>query len=508
MLNAGRGNPNWTATEPRLAFLQLNYFAVLEAQLNFHNDSGISGVPRKPGIAHRFYRFLQQHKGRPGIDTLEQIYKMGVKYFSPDVEDLVFEFVEGALGCQYPEPVRMLPFCERVVTAYLLQELCDGKPPLSADYDLFATEGGTAAICYVFNSLVSNCLLKKGDKIALGVPAFTPYLEIPHLDKYDFEVVNIEGSARDKNGVPTYQYPPEELDKLGDKSIKAFFIINPTNPTSVMMDEKSRKYLVKVVRNLNPNLMILTDDVYGTFVEGFRSLMDELPHNTITVYSFSKYFGATGQRLGVIAMHKDNIFDDMLSAIPQKEKDRLATLYESLTVTPGRLKFIDRLAADSRDVALNHTAGLSAPQQVEMAFYAGFAVIDKMMHGSQYKKDCIGIVRRRYKLLMEGLDMTVEQDPNRADYYCTFDVREWAVKTHGEEFFAWLEKNFEPVDVLFRLAEECSVVLLDGGGFGGPEWSVRVSLANLDDRDYPVIGRILSAILGEYASAWEESKKR
>ena len=37
---------------------------------------------------------------------------------------------------------------------------------------------------------------------------------------------------------------------------------------------------------------------------------------------------------------------------------------------PQQLKFIDRLVADSRSVALNHTAGLSTPQQVQMALFA------------------------------------------------------------------------------------------------------------------------------------------
>lgn len=74
-------------------------------------------------------------------------------------------------------------------------------------------------------------------------------------------------------------------------------------------------------KKLNPNLMILTDDVYGTFVEGFTSLMKDLPKNTICVYSFSKYFGCTGWRLGVIAIHRENIYDDMISALPEKEKN-------------------------------------------------------------------------------------------------------------------------------------------------------------------------------------------
>jgi aspartate 4-decarboxylase len=40
------------------------------------------------------------------------------------------------------------------------------------------------------------------------------------------------------------------------------------------------------------------------------------------------------------------------------------------------------------------------------------------------------------------------------------------------------------LDVVFRLANETSLVLLNGGGFAGPKWSVRVSLANLNEADY------------------------
>ena len=58
--------------------------------------------------------------------------------------------------------------------------------------------------------------------------------------------------------------------------------------------------------------MIISDDVYSTFVDDFRSLMADLPYNTIGVYSFSKYFGVTGWRLGTIVLQEDNIFDKLL----------------------------------------------------------------------------------------------------------------------------------------------------------------------------------------------------
>lgn len=392
MLNAGRGNPNWTATIPRQAFFTLGQFGLEECKRVMDKPSGIAGIPQKKGIAKRFEDFLKKNKLLPGVELLQQMYEYGVKKHEFNPDEWVHELAEGIIGDQYPDPVRMLKHTEIIVHDYIIQEMCGNKPIRSGKFDLFAVEGGTAAMCYIFDSLVENGLLKKGDKIALGTPVFTPYLEIPELERYQFEVVHVRGTAKDDQGNSSFQYPEEELDKLGDKSIKAFFIVNPSNPTSVEICDKCRKYLVKVVKNLNPNLMILTDDVYGTFVDGFNSLMNELPQNTLCVYSFSKYFGATGWRLGVIALYEDNIYDDMLTAIPEKEKERLTRLYESLTLNPSKLKFIDRLVADSRQIALNHTAGLSLPQQIQMLLFASFALLDKE---NNYKKDCIDLLQNR-----------------------------------------------------------------------------------------------------------------
>ncbi len=504
MLNTGRGNPNWTAMSAREAFFGLGLFALSECRLDRNNPSGLGGVPQKHGIAKRFFKYLQTYKDKPGMELLMDVYKNGVRFFSHDVEDLIFEFVEGIVGCQYPEPVRMLPYCEKVVRAFLLQELRSSKVPLSKSFKLFATEGGTAAICYILNSLTGNGLLRRGDKIAIGTPVLMPYIELLQLDKYGLEVVHILASGRDAEGIPNFQYPESELDKLGDKSIKAFFSINPSNPTSVMIDGQSRKHLIRIVNESNPNLMVITDNVYGTFVSGFSSLMQDLPRNTISIYSFSKYFGCTGWRLGVITMHDDNIYDEMLAQHCTEEKQRLTKLYGNLADVPGQMMFIDRMAADSRNVGMSQTAGLSAPQQVQMALFAGFAVIDRMTRTGSYRRDCNALVHKRFKLFWEGMGMTVKPNPNMAHYYCTFDIREWAVRTHGEEFFEWLQNNFTPADIVYRVAEECALIMLSGGGFCGSEWSVRISFANLDSHEYKKLGQTLASTLRECAEMWEK----
>lgn len=68
----------------------------------------------------------------------------------------------------------------------------------------------------------------------------------------------------------------------------------------------------------------------------------------------------------------------------------------------------------------------------------------------------------------------------------------WAKKFYGDDFVAYLQKTYNPLDVVFRLANETSLVLLNGGGFAGPKWSVRVSLANLNEADYVKSGRVSS----------------
>jgi aspartate 4-decarboxylase len=395
-----------------------------------------------------------------------------VKTLKFDGDTFAHELAEGIIGCMYPVPDRMLRCTERIVHEYLVQEMCAGKPP-AGRFDIFAVEGGTAAMCYIFDSLMLNHLRHRGDTIALGVPTFTPYIEIPHFDRYMFKVVNIDaGKELRPDGSHSWQYTDAEIDKLSDKRIKAFFLVNPSNPPSYAMRGSSMKQLVARVKTKRRTSSLPTTSIAPLC--GFRSLMAELPQNTIGVYSYSKHFGCTGWRLGVVAVHQNNIFDKMLAKLPAKDRSALNRRYSSITLAPEKLKFIDRMVADSRQVALNHTAGLSLPQQVQMGLFSLFALLDT---ANSYKTLCQLIVRRRYKALWEGLGLTPPPDEDRAFYYAELDIMVWAEKFYGPDFVKFLRKNYECTDVLFRLAEQSGVILMHGGGFAGPDWSVRVSAA-------------------------------
>ncbi|WP_297420962.1 aspartate 4-decarboxylase [Clostridium sp.] len=498
LLNAGRGNPNWTAASPRESYFTFGLFAVEETR-RVWNDGDLAGMPQIDGISARLQSFLKKNKDMPGIPLLKKIIDYGIKDLGFDADKWVFELTDAIIGDNYPLPDRMLIHIERIVHEYLVAELCYNKPPVGR-FNIFAVEGATAAMCYIFDSLIANELLTRGDKIALLVPVFTPYLEIPHLPRYNFEIVYIRAIELTKDGTHTWQYPDSELSKLKDCSIKALFVVNPSNPPSVAIKPESVEVLVNIVENYNRNLMIISDDVYSTFVDNFRSLMADLPYNTIGVYSFSKYFGVTGWRLGTISLYEENIFDKLIKELPEDKRLELRQRYGALSTEPDNIKFIDRIVADSRQVALNHTAGLSTPQQVQMAFFCAFALLDKE---NKYKKQTKDICKRRQKLLFKGLGLDLREDPYDAAYYTEFDLLEWATCYYGSEFGEYLQKNYKPVDILYRLAQESAIVLLSGGGFKGPEWSIRISLANLNDDAYSKIGEALHVILEEYVDSWK-----
>ena len=503
-LNAGRGNPNWICADAREAFLTLGQFALGECRRVCDYAPGIAGCACKDGIAGRFESFLAKNDEEEGGILLAKAYRYMTGELKADRDELVYEWVDGFIGDHYPTPPRILKYTEAAIRPYIAREMGNRAAGGGAEYDLFAVEGGTAGICYVFDSLQANHLVNKGDMIALMAPLFTPYIEIPELDRFGFDVVTISANKVESDGYHYWQYPDSELDKLRDPKVKLVCLINPSNPPSYRLSDHDLEHFTDIVKNNNPNLIVVTDDVYGTFATDFTSLLYTLPHNTLCVYSFSKYFGATGWRLAVIAAHSDNIMDKLIAALPKDERDDLARRYSPLTLDVPKMKFIDRMVADSRDVALNHTAGLSTPQQIQMSLFALKCILDP---DDVYKHKMQAMIHDRLQALWENTGFTVLPDPLRVGYYSEIDIMVWARKFYGDDFASWLPTAHHPLDVTMRLAAEKGIVVLNGSGFDGPEWSIRTSEANLEREAYVTIGKEVRAILDEYHQEYIQTQK-
>lgn len=488
MLNAGRGNPNFLATTPRHGFFQFGLFAMTEAERSYMYMQHVGGFPKREGIEARFELFAKQHENVPGVRFIEAAVSYVRDQMGLNAGDFIYEMCEAILGCNYPVPDRMLLMSELIVGKYIHEEMI-GTYPFVGKFDMYALEGGTAAMTYLFASLKANHVINAGDTIALGMPIFTPYIEIPQLSDYNLVSLSVDAPQSNK-----WQFTHEELDKLLDPKVKAFFLVNPSNPPSVKIDDETLLYIAEIVKK-RPDLIILTDDVYATFADNFVSLFAICPYNTILVYSFSKYFGATGWRMGIVATHENNLIDAKIAALPKAKREQLNHRYSSITTNPDDLKFIDRLVADSRTVALNHTAGLSTPVQAQMTLFSLFCLMDEP---GAYKAEMKRIVLRRKEALYRELGLPMPYDVNSVRYYHLIDLEELATQMHGAAFVKWMLVQLKPNEALFRLAEETGVILLPGKGFGTQHPSWRVSLANLNEYDYANIGRAIRKLSQEY----------
>ena len=193
----------------------------------------------------------------------------------------------------------------------------------------------------------------------------------------------------------------------------------------------------------------------------------------------------------------------MIARLPARTARGSGERYGSLTPEPAKLKFIDRMVADSRDVALNHTAGLSLPQQVQMTLFSLFALLDE---DDAYKQRCRrDRPRAPAHAGLTGSGVDLPEDPLRVGYYVDLDLEAWGAAHVGDEFVEYVDAHHDPLDIVLALARNFGTVLLNGSGFDGPPWSARVSLANLDADDYEPIGAALREIARRAVEGWRRT---
>ncbi len=492
VLDAGRGNPNWINTQVRYAFTRFSDFATRECELDMSLGT-MAGHARKEGIGDRFDAAMDPENSTD--EFLAAAVDYCVSTLGLDKDSLLKELADAVIGDYYPSPSRCLPCIEVILNAYLQSTLYHGTD-LAGETLVFPTEGGSAAMAYIFDALSHNRLLKAGDQIAIGTPIFTPYMQIPSVKNYGLVSIDVTSTEAEN-----WDIAETELAKLEDPSVKAFFLVNPSNPASHALSENTLRRLAQAIEK-NPDLIILTDDVYGTFVEDFQTVYSALPYNTILVYSFSKLYGVTGWRTGLIAMNLNNVCDRLLQELPEEDREFLRDEYAIVTSEPDKMLFIDRVVADSRSIGLYHTSGLSTPSQVFMALMS----LTHLVHAEEdpYIRLANETVNARYTALMTALALPVDDSVQNARYYTLIDVLALAENHYGADFAAWLKESRTEIDFLNDLAGKKGVVLMYGPGFSAPEGTVRISLANLNAEDYAEIARRLFELLDDYAIEYNQ----
>ncbi|MBF0549131.1 MAG: bifunctional aspartate transaminase/aspartate 4-decarboxylase [Deltaproteobacteria bacterium] len=496
VLNAGQETPNFLNTTAREGFALLLTF-VTDLAHSYHKNPYLGMRPEMDGISVKLDKYLSKQEHNKGAIFLRYALGLVMEKYNLNPDKLVLELVDAALGAVYPTPPRILPQTETIVNAYLNKALL-GNQTSVVKFDLFATEGSAAAFTYLFNSMKANKLIRPGDQIALVTPIYAPYLDLPVMNEFDLAVIKLQGDA--KKG---WQLSDVEIDKLKDSRIKVLLLANPGNPTGVSLDMGVLVRIAELVKTVRKDLIIITDTGEADFVDNYVSLFKHLPENTIGVHSYSKYFGVPGWHLGLIMINPTNVVDRLISRLPEGDRSELARRYHWKSLDQDKIKFIDRLALDSRDVVLSYKGGLSGPQQAVMCL---FSIFDLMDTDHTYKKSVQNLLKERHTQLYEGLGLPAPLQPGQTLLYTLIDVKHLAQIKYGEDFVKHLAQT-SLVDFLLRLARDYSTVCLPTKGFAGPEWTIRVSLVNLNPEEYKKIGSHIKDTLQTMYNEWPGKQK-
>ena len=158
VLDAGRGNPNWINTQARYAYTRFSDFATRECELDMSSGS-MAGHARQEGIGDRFDAEMDPENATDAFLIAAVDYC--VTALGLDKDSLLKEWADAVIGDYYPSPSRVLPNTETILNAYLQSTLYHGAD-LAGETQVFPTEGGSAAMVYIFEALSHNRLLKTG----------------------------------------------------------------------------------------------------------------------------------------------------------------------------------------------------------------------------------------------------------------------------------------------------------------------------------------------------------
>ena len=506
MLNAGRGNPNFFNSYCRTLFGRLQIASVNMAE-PYKTDLMV--YPRL-GKTNYLQAFKQATRGWPKKDReffnrYLQFLIVRARQAGEDPNAILHDLLISSLGCFYPSPPRIQPHLALVAKDYLHRLVLADRGAASAglpglkmkadEFDAFATEGAAAGILYVFNTLKDNFLLNPGDHIALITPIFSPYLEMPVMidhGGYGLKIVRLQ-----QDPANNYALPTSEINKLKDKRIKGLFMVNPGNPGAYSLPKQNIIDIGKIVNTERKDLLVLSDNVYAPFAPKYYSFMASCPYNTIEVFSLSKYFGTTGWRLGLVMLAKKNRFNDQIARLSAARKKILDDRYSTVTLTPRKLTFMQRLVLDSRQVAEAHVGGLSTPQQTLMGLLLYFDMQDQ---NRVYQNEIRATLKKRITSMYAQLNMDPNIQETSTDYYSLVHIPQVTERLYGAKARAYLEKNYNYLEFLFHLARVYHIVLLPGNGFGAEDWRVRVSLANLADEAYAKIGAGIRSCIQDFVA--------
>jgi aspartate/methionine/tyrosine aminotransferase len=170
----------------------------------------------------------------------------------------------------------------------------------SLDYnDVIFVSGASHAIGGLFKMLGEEGIgyLRERDRALITSPVYAPYngiLESRGVDVFSLELDPFTGKIS--------QHSMDEM-KNDDRDVKVILLIDPNNPTGFSMDVETLEEIGAYAKR--KDCLIITDEVYNSFFEDKKTMIDICPERTIMINARSKIERSTGLRYGDVTVTKE-----------------------------------------------------------------------------------------------------------------------------------------------------------------------------------------------------------
>lgn len=162
--------------------------------------------------------------------------------------------------------------------------------------NIIVTNGASQAVTLAFASIFNP-----GDELIISSPNFVSYFYCASF--FDVKVIEVE---RNKDFSPNI----EKIRNSITNKTKAMLINTPNNPTGYALTQKDLEEIVDII--IENDLYLITDEVYENYIyDGLKHVspasLNGMFERTITVNAMSKFYSATGFRLGYAIASKEII---------------------------------------------------------------------------------------------------------------------------------------------------------------------------------------------------------
>ncbi|MDP2691997.1 MAG: pyridoxal phosphate-dependent aminotransferase [Candidatus Gracilibacteria bacterium] len=316
--------------------------------------------------------------------------------------------------------------------------------------DLMVASGASHAIGTIYEALGEEGIgyLKKRDRVVLFSPSYFPYVNLNESRGLETVMIRLDPYSGEINR--------KDLEKAGEQPIKMIVLIDPNNPTGFCLTGGLLDEVAELAERTNA--LIVTDEVYLSFLKGKKSLIQYkmAGKRTIRIDSLSKIERSTGIRFGDIYITQEG--DRFIS------KSILQSFLRSGD-TVRQLLFRAKSPGGGQVGAFQHTTVMPGPCQ--------FLGISHILLGEAGRKAFVGLLQENMRVFHEVLGLPYQGNI----YYSLFDLK--AVP-------GWNRNEKEPEECFIELAR-LGVVLIPSNLFffvqdraeARRQYICRVSLANL-----------------------------